>query len=140
MKKLNDNKNEQAIYFENKLKEYNDLKNEQEEIAVRLKRFQEFSKFMMEIDEDKDYDDYSFKYLEVYFQLHHKSDSEFNTSYYVNLYRNGYKGYDTVRKECRDVIRGAIKGALGVYEKYYDEINKKILDFNFLEGVDNNAK
>lgn len=136
MENLNDNKNAQARYFEKKLKEYTDLKNEQEEIASRLKLFQEFSKFMNEIDDKKDYDEYSFNHLEVNFELHHKGDGEFNKEYYTTLYRKGYSKYESVRKESRDVIRGAIKGALEVYEKYYDEINKKILDFNFLDGVD----
>lgn len=140
MEKLNDNKNEQARYFEKKLKEYDDLRNEQKEISARLRIFNEFLKFMNEIDERKDYDDYSFKNLEVNFHLHHKDDSEFNIKYYANLYRNGYSRYESIRKESRNVIRGSIKGALEVYENCYDELNKKILDFNFLEGVYNNAK
>lgn len=51
MNKLNDNKNEQARYFEKKLKEYNILKEKQEKIAKHLKILEEFLKFMNEINE-----------------------------------------------------------------------------------------
>lgn len=140
MNKLNDNKNEQARYFEKKLKEYNILKEKQEKIAKRLKILEEFLKFMNEINEKKSYAEERFKYLEIGFELHHKEDSEFNIFYGTDLYRNGYSRYENTNPEYREVIKGMINGGLEVIRKYYDDINRQVLDFDFLEGVGRNEE
>ena len=133
MNKLNDNKNEQASYFEKKLKEYNNLKEKQEYLQKRVNDYHKFIDYMQNLD--KESKKYNFLWFKLGLHNFHYDGTNVVDLAEVHCARGGAESNKDIDIE---IINAVIETALKIYEKHFNEVNDKIVNFNFLEGVDRN--